>query len=168
MMNGSGRAGEMVIVGIGDERRRDDAVGLMIARELMGRALPDGVRVEIAGEEGFDLLAAIDGTSRAIILAAMRLGDEPGTVHALPPADAEARADYISAPGDVALIDVLELAAMRGGPDVLIVGIEPAEIMPGQTLSRQVQASVGAAAELVRDLATGDREWRFFARGDYG
>ena len=42
---------EVVVVGIGDERKRDDAVGLMIARELMERALPENVRVEVAGEE---------------------------------------------------------------------------------------------------------------------
>ncbi len=167
-MTGVGRTENVVIVGIGDERRRDDGAGVIMARELMERALPENVHVEIAGEEGFDLVAAIDGASRAIILAAMALGEEPGTVHALAPADAEARADYISAPGDVALIDVLELSAMRGGPDVLIVGIEPAEIVPGQTLHPQVQAAVGEAVEIARDLATGAREWRFFARGDYG
>lgn len=166
-MAGDERGQSVVIVGIGDERKRDDAVGLVIARELMERPLPENVRVEIAGEEGFDLLAAIDGAGRAIILAAIALGDEPGTVHALSPGDAEARADYISAPGEVALIDVLELSAMRGGPEVLIVGVEPAEIVPGQTLHPEVQASVGEAVEIARDLATGAREWRFFARGDF-
>lgn len=156
-----------MIAGIGDERKRDDAAGLMIARELMGRTLPENVRVEIAGDDSFDLVAAIDGASRAIILAAIALDDEPGTVHVLSPADAEARADYVSAPGNVALIDALELSKMRGGPDVLIVGIEPAEIVPGQTLHPAVQASIDKAAEIACDLATGAREWRFFARGDF-
>lgn len=158
---------EVVVVGIGDERKRDDAAGLMIARELMERTLPDNIRVEVAGEEGFDLVAAMDGAARAIILAALAVGDEPGTVHALSPGDAEARANYVSGPGEVALIDALELSKMRGGPNVLIVGIEPAEIVPGQTLHPEVQASVGEAAELALDLAKGNREWRFFARGDF-
>jgi len=167
-MNGDGQIAEVVIVAIGDERKRDDAAGLMIARELMARTLPEGVQIEIAGEEGIDVVASIDGAQRAIILAAVSLGDEPGTVHALSPADAEAQADYISKPGEVTLIDALELAAMRGGPEVLIVGIEPAEIVPGQTLHPAVEASLCEAAELVRGLASGAREWRFFARGDYG
>ncbi len=166
-MNGDGQTGEVVIVGIGDERQRDDAAGLMIANELNERTLPDNVRVEISGEEGLDLVATIDGAWRAIILAAISLGEEPGTVHALPPGEAEARANYVSAPGEIALIDALELSAMRGGPDVLIVGIEPAEIVPGQTLHAAVQASIGEAAELARDLASGAREWRFFARGGF-
>jgi hydrogenase maturation protease len=121
----------------------------------------------VAGDESFDLVAEMDGASRAIILAAISLGEEPGTVHALSPGDAASRADYISEPGEVTLIDALELSKMRGGPDVLIVGIEPAEIVPGQTLHPAVQASVGEAAEIALDLATGAREWRFFARGDF-
>jgi len=157
-----------VIVGIGDERRRDDAVGLAIAEELMQQPLPEGVRVEVAGTRGFDLAAALDDAEQAIVLAALQLGDEPGTIHALSPSDAEARADYISALGETQLIDALELSAMRGGPDVLIVGIEPAEIVPGSTLHPDVQASVAEAADLVRELAGGARDWRFFARGDYG
>ncbi|MGC9319705.1 MAG: hydrogenase maturation protease [Armatimonadota bacterium] len=158
------------IIGVGDERRRDDAVGLMIAEELQGELLPEEVTVHRAGTEGFDLAAALDDAECAIILTAMALGDEPGTIHALPPASAEAEADYISGLDDMALIDSLELAAMRmtNGPDILILGVEPAEIVPGSTLHPQVQASVSKAAELARELATGRREWRFFARGDYG
>lgn len=159
---------EVVIIGIGDERRRDDAVGLVIADELADRPLPGYVRVERASNSEFDLVAALSDATRAIVLAALQLGDEPGTVHCLSPEDAEAQADYISGPGEMALIDALELSAMNGGPDVLIVGIEPAEIVPGQTPHPEVQASVGEAAELAHGLATGAREWRFFARGDYG
>ncbi len=157
----------IVIVGIGDDRRRDDAAGLVIARELMARALPDYVRVALAGEEGLDLVATIDDAWRAIVLAAVTLGDTPGTVHALSPADAEARADHLSEPGEITLIDALELSKMRGGPEVVIVGIEPAEIVPGQTLHPTVQASVAEAAELAYELATGAREWRRYARVDF-
>lgn len=158
----------VVIIGIGDERRRDDAVGLVIAEELADRPMPGDVRIERAGHAEFDLVAALSDASRAIVLAALELGDEPGTVHCLSPEDAEAQADYISGSGDMALTDALELSSMRGGADVLIVGIEPAEIVPGQTPHPEVQASVGQAAELAHGLATGAREWRFFARGDYG
>lgn len=157
----------VVIVGIGDERRRDDAAGLAIARELMARALPGYVRVAIAGEEGLDLVAEIDDAWRAIVLAAVALGDAPGTVHALSPADAEARADHLSDPGEIALIDALELSRMRGGPEVVIVGIEPAEIVPGQTLHPAVQASVARAAELAYELATDGADWRRYAQVDF-
>ncbi len=166
-VDGEERSAEIVIVGIGDERKRDDAVGLAIARELLARALPECVRVEIAGSEGFDLIAAIEGARRAVILAAVALGDEPGTVRVLTPGDAEARADHISAPGEMQLSDALELSAMLGGPEVLIVGVEPAEIVPGQTLHPLVQAAVCEAADLAYELATGALEWRHFARKQY-
>lgn len=150
----------VVIVGIGDDRRRDDAAGLVIARELMARELPENVRVAIAGDEGLDLVAEIADAWRAIVLAAVALGDEPGTVHELSPTDAEARADHLSEPGEITLIDALELSRMRGGPEVVIVGIEPAEVVPGQALHPSVEASVAQAAELAYQLATGARDWR--------
>ena len=147
-------AGDTVIIGIGDERRRDDGVGIAVARALAEGELPAGVRVEEAGREGFDLLAAIDGTERVIILAAMRLGDAPGAIHVLSPADAEARANYLSPLGTMALADALELALMIGSrPEVLIVGVEPAEIVPGHTLNAEVAAAVQRAAGIARELA---------------
>jgi hydrogenase maturation protease len=154
-----------MIVAIGDARRRDDAVGIAVAEELRDSLLPEDVRVEIAHTEGFDLVAAIAGAQRAIILAAIALGEKPGTVHVLTPADAEARADYVSGLGEMSLIDLLELAALRGGPEVLLIGIEPAEIVPGQTLHPSVATSVGEAAQLARDIAAGRQDWRLFAGG---
>lgn len=152
--------GITVIIGIGNERRRDDAVGIAIVRELLTRNLPPEVRIEEAGTVGFDLTTALEGVERAIITAAVGLGATPGTVHVLSPADAEARADYISPLGTMTLIDALELATLVGAtPRTLIVGIEPAEIVPGQTLSRTVQQAVGHAAEIVLKVATSDELW---------
>lgn len=146
--------GDTVIIGIGDERRRDDGVGLAIARQLAGSELPPGVRVEEAGHQGFDLPAALQEAARAVVLAAAKLGAPPGTVHVLSPTDAEARADYLSSAGAMALIDALELATMLGAtPEVLIVGVEPAEIVPGRTLSRPVADAVARAAEMALMVA---------------
>lgn len=147
--------GDTVIIGIGDERRRDDGAGLAIARKLAAGELPPGVRVEEAGHEGFDLPAALEDAARAVILAAVELGDAPGAVHVISPADAEARADYVSCAGAMTLVDALELAALLGrSPEVVIVGVEPAEIAPGVTLSPAVAAAVDRAAEVAANLAT--------------
>jgi len=152
--------GETVIIGIGNERRRDDGVGLAVARLLAAGELPPGVRVEEA-RDGFDLAAELEGAARAIIIGAAKLGAPPGSIHVLSPADAEARADYLSAPGEMTLIDALEMAALVGAaPKALIVGVEPAEIVPGHTLSRDVERSVRAAAEVTLELARDDGAWR--------
>ena len=152
--------GDVVIIGIGNERRRDDAVGLAVTRLLAAGELPPRVRVEEA-RQGFDLAAELEGAARAIIIAAAKLGAPPGSIHVLPPADAEARADYLSATGAMTLIDELEMAALVGTrPRVLIVGVEPAEIVPGMTLSRDVGRSVRAAAEVALELAADEGAWR--------
>ncbi len=152
--------GDTVIIGIGDERRRDDGVGPAVARVLREGSLPRGVRVQEA-REGLDLTAELEGVGRAIIIAAAKLGAPPGSIHVLSSTDAEARADYLSAPETMTLIDALEMAALIGAaPEVLIVGIEPAEIVPGHTLSRDVKRSVRAAAEVVLELAGDEGAWR--------
>ena len=151
---------DRVIIGTGNERRRDDGVGLAVARLLAAGELPPGVRVEEA-REGFDLAGEIEAAARAIIIVAANLGAPPGSIHVLSPADAEARADYLSATGEMTLIDALEMAALVGvRPQALILGVEPAEIVPGQTLSREVARSVRAAAEVALELATDEGAWR--------
>lgn len=143
-----------VIIAVGNERRRDDGVGLAVARLLATRDLPAGVRVEEAVPEGLDLATALEGAARAVIVAAVKLGAPPGTIHVLSPADAEARADYISSLGTLTLVDALELTAMLGvKPEVVIVGVEPAEIVPGQTLSPLVSDAVRRAADIALELA---------------
>ncbi len=152
--------GQTVIIGIGNERRRDDAIGLAVARLLAAGELPEGVRVEEAWS-AMDLLTVIDDAPRAIVLAAVQLGSPPGSIHVLSPADAEARADYISLLGEMPLVDALGLGGLIGvRPQALIVGVEPTEIVPGMTLSRDVKRSVRAAAEVALELAADDGAWR--------
>jgi len=150
-----------VIVGIGNERRRDDGVGIAVARLLAAGELPPTVRVEEAAARSFDLPVALEGAARAIILAAVALGDEPGAVHVLSPADAEARADYLSPVGTMALMDALGLGGLIDvRPEALVVGVEPAEIAPGHTLTREVRPAVATAAQVALEVATSDAAWR--------
>ncbi|MGD9498132.1 MAG: hydrogenase maturation protease [Armatimonadota bacterium] len=146
-------SGEGVIVGIGNQRRRDDGVGLAVARLLAAGALPPGVRVaEVL--EGLGLAAELEDAARAIVIAAAKLGAPPGSIHVLSPADAEARAEYLTSPGGMTVIDALEMAALVGAaPQVAIVGVEPAEIVPGHTLSPEVEAAVPRAAQVALELA---------------
>lgn len=147
-----------VTVGIGDPRRRDDAVGLAVARQLATEALPPHHTV-VALDREFDLMSSLSGFGRAVVVAAVQLGDDPGTIHLLNPEEAEATAHYISRAGNMALSDAIELSRMLGGPEVVIIGVEPAEIVPGQTLHPKVAAAVPEAAELARSLAEDAAQW---------
>ncbi len=149
-----------VIIGIGNERRRDDGVGIAVARLLAAGELPPAVRTEEA-REGFDLAAELEGAARAIIIAAAKLGAPPGSIHVLSPADAEARADYVSLLGEMPLIDALGLGGLIDvRPEALVVGVEPAEIAPGHTLTREVRPAVATAAQVALEVAPSAAAWR--------
>ena len=69
------------IIGVGNDWRGDDAVGLVAARCL--RASVSGVRVlELDGDPG-TLLDAWASAGEAIVIDAVRSGAAPGTIHRL-------------------------------------------------------------------------------------
>jgi hydrogenase maturation protease len=107
----------VVVIGVGNEYRRDDGVGLAVASAVQAR-VPPGVRVVCTDGEPSRLLDAWSGVRLAIVVDAAHgaRGDavEPGTVrittgpgarggtassHALGVADAVEAADLGSGPG---------------------------------------------------------------------
>jgi hydrogenase maturation protease len=64
----------IVVIGLGNAYRGDDAVGLILARRIAARAIPGvGVRIEMSG---LDVLKTWQGADVAIIIDAMDLGEQ--------------------------------------------------------------------------------------------
>lgn len=76
-----------LILGLGNELLRDDAVGILAARTLKER-LKDTVDVIESSLSGMALLDLFIGYERAIIIDAVKTGQSPvGTISQLSPAD---------------------------------------------------------------------------------
>jgi hydrogenase maturation protease len=73
---------EFLVIGIGNEYRDDDALGILAVRELRRRDIPDLRVLEMDGE-GAALIEAWRGAERVIIVDAIKSGDVPGTIHRL-------------------------------------------------------------------------------------
>ncbi|ETX05225.1 MAG: hypothetical protein ETSY2_24230 [Candidatus Entotheonella gemina] len=72
------------VIGIGNDARGDDAVGLEVARRLQ-HDLPEGVTIrEICGE-GLSLLDRWQDTDAVIVIDASYSGAAPGSIHRLEP-----------------------------------------------------------------------------------
>ncbi len=69
----------IVIIGIGNDFRSDDGVGLAVAREFAGLNLQN-VRVVEGVADGTDLLDAWNGADAACIIDCVLSGAPPGTV----------------------------------------------------------------------------------------
>jgi len=69
-----------VVIGVGNDFRRDDGAGLAVAGRLRGR-VPGGVSVVECEQEPSRLLDAWSGADRAFVVDACSGGGPAGTVH---------------------------------------------------------------------------------------
>ncbi len=147
----------ILVIGVGNEYRSDDAVGLVVARRL--RQLPLGnVTVIEASGEGTDLMESWKAADTVIIVDAASSGAKPGTIHRI-----DARAQRIPtgllrySTHAFSVGEAVELArAMnRLPPRMVVFGVEGERFDEGTVLSRVVQGSVDAVVDLVlRQLRT--------------
>ena len=72
----------ILIVGIGNEYRSDDGVGLVVARELQARELPHILATERSGD-GTELMEMWKTADTAILIDAVSSGAKPGTIYRL-------------------------------------------------------------------------------------
>jgi hydrogenase maturation protease len=74
-----------LVVCVGNELIADDAIGYEVYTRLLSMDLPSNARIEFAGVGGLALLDYLTGEERAMIVVdAVQLGADPGTIHCLP------------------------------------------------------------------------------------
>lgn len=142
------------IIGLGNELRGDDAVGILVARRLR-QEIGDRVEVVEAEMAGVDLVELMNGADVAILIDAACSGQAPGTIHRL-----DASADSISGPifphssHAIGTADALELARAMGvlPATVIVYGVEAENTEAGQRLSPPVAKALNqVVARIVQD-----------------
>ena len=138
----------MMVIGLGNEFRHDDAIGLIAARRLRERGVP-------AEEHEGDLAILIDRWKRAdglILIDAVTSGAAPGTVHRL---DVSAsplnREVFKSSTHALGLADAVELSRTLGTlpARVFVFGVEVRDLSAGVGLSPEVERALPALLEEV-------------------
>ena len=150
-----GGAPAIRLIGVGNEFRADDGVGLSIVRALQRHAL-SGVATRETTGDGADLLEAWRGAQAVFLFDAVRSGAPPGTVHRWDagqgPLPARAFRHSTHALG---VADAIELARALGElpPRVVVYGVEAAKFGPGCGLSPVVaRAEAEVVARVLEDL----------------
>jgi hydrogenase maturation protease len=146
----------VLVAGVGNVFRGDDAFGVEVVRRLAARPLPAGVRVADFGTRGHDLAYAIlDGYDAVVLADAAARGGAPGTLYTLEP---DANAPDAPGPAGTHGVDlpaVFGLVRAMGGtlPRLVLVGCEPADLGTDEDgamgLSPAVAAAVDRAVGLV-------------------
>ncbi|MFE3327032.1 hydrogenase maturation protease [Streptomyces sp. NPDC059176] len=151
-----------VVVGIGNDFRRDDGVGPVVVETLRSRAsvgaLPAGTELRSCGGDPVRLIEWWDDAEFAVVVDAARVRPGyPGRVHRLEPGPGQpARFPTTSSHG-FGLIEAWRLAQVLGRlPRRLVVhAVEIADASVGMGLSPGVAAAVpyvsdGVVSEIVR------------------
>ncbi len=147
--------GRVLVAGIGNIFLADDGFGVSVAQRLAREELPRYVKLMDIGIRGVHLAyELLEDYDLAILIDAMPLGAEPGTVRLVEPDPEPANLDV---PPDAHRMDpqaVFHYLASLGGTSarILIVGCQPGTIAEEIGLTPAVEAAVEEAAQLVRDL----------------
>jgi hydrogenase maturation protease len=142
-----GRVAPVLVLAVGNILLGDDGVGQRLLSELGALAGRWGGAVELVdgGTQGMALLGFLTGRRAVVLLDAVAVGAAPGAVHRL-----HDQAVFAAAPRagmtthEASAVELLRAAALVGElPDeVVVVGVEPANLETGVGLSQVVEANI--------------------------
>jgi len=142
---------KILIVGIGNEWRGDDAAGLLAVRRISRERLPTATFLEHKGD-ATELMENWQQAEMVFLIDAVQSGAPAGTIHRL---DAVNEQIHLSKPDcsshGLGLAEAVELARAMGKlpPILLIYGIEAGTFATGNAISREVNAAVEQVAKQI-------------------
>jgi len=149
-------AGRRVVIGVGNEYRRDDGIGPRVLAELARSGPPPGVDLRLGDGDAARMLDLWAGAELAVVVDALRsAGGAPGTwaefdvavADDLPPTGT-AGTHAIEVGSTVELGRLLDRMPAR----LVVVAVRGVEYGFGADLSPAVEAAVARVAERVRGL----------------
>jgi hydrogenase maturation protease len=148
--------GRVVVIGVGNALRGDDAAGLAVAEEIRASA-PDDVAVRVCEEEPSRLIDAFGDAEVAFLVDAVSTGAPPGTVHRFDASDAPVPSlELRSSTHALGIGETLELARTLGRLPrrTVVFGIEGTDFVARDGMTPAVAAGVAqAATTLLEEVA---------------
>ena len=141
----------VLVIGVGNPYRGDDAVGLFIARQIWAK-VPDNVEVHENFGEVSGLIELFKNAGTVIIVDAVSSGSEPGEIFRFDAALEKIPAHYFRfSTHAFGIAEVIELTRTLGllPPKVIVYGIEGREFGIGEGLSPEVE---GAAQKVLESI----------------
>ncbi len=128
----------IAVVGLGNPLLTDEGVGIRVVEALGNRPIPAGVVILDLGAGGLCVLHEIAGRQKVIFVDCAFMGEAPGTLRRFTPEEAKSRKVQPRLSlheGD--LFQTLDLARDLGEcpEEIVLFGIEPASVAPGDRLS---------------------------------
>ena len=145
-------AARTLILGVGNLLVCDDGVGLRVLERLAATYdLPDEVQTLDGGTLGLDLLYYLEGVDNLLLIDALEMEAEPGTLRRLEGDDVPAFLSLKMSPHHIGVPDMLAAAKLMDlyPRRVVLWGIQPGLLETGLDLSPPVAAQVDVVVEKV-------------------
>ena len=153
-----------LILGVGNLLLSDEGVGLRVLERLAATCdLPEGVQTLDGGTLGLDLLYYLEGVENLVIIDAVEMGKEPGTLLRLEGDEVPAFLSVKMSPHQIGIPDMLFAAKLKDlyPRNVVLWGVQPGVLDAGLDLSPPVAVRVD---ELVEKVVDELRRWGVEAR----
>ena len=148
---------KVLVLGIGNPLRSDDGVGIHVVESLRGENL--GHKIDIQeGLSGLDILGAISGYERIIIVDAIKSGADPGTIYKLSLNDLQEQQPlHAFSTHDVDIPTMLKLGRDlypgKMPEDIVIIAVEAQDIETfSETCTPQVEKAIREVVHLIKEL----------------
>ena len=144
------RAGNLLVLGIGNLLMGDEGVGVHVVRHLEQCGVPPGVEVLDGGTGSFLLLDPMQCARKVILIDATLDGNPTGSVRRLTPRFSKDYPRTLTA-HDIGLKDLLDTFYLLDHPvDVVLFAISIGSLQEvGTVLSSEIEARVPEFAQLV-------------------
>ena len=142
---------ETLVIGVGNARRRDDAVGVLVAENIRKQAL-DGVNVVIESGEGAALIERFSQAERVIIVDAVQADGAVGTIYRFDACRQKIPSRFFNySTHQFGVAEAIEMArALEALPPQLIVyGIEGRSFEFGSELAPEVKQAANELTEKI-------------------
>lgn len=141
-----------IVICIGNELIADDAVGFEIFNRLAGC----NARLEYCSVGGIDLLPMLEGETDLVVVDAVQLGAEPGSVHVVPWESLPHDSSAISSHG-LGLRETIEIGTLlypeRMPERMTLVGIEGRCFnLTREYMTTEVEAAIDTAVSIIKKL----------------
>ena len=137
---------DVVVIGLGNLLLSDEGIGVHLIRRLSERQdkFPLVEFID-AGTGGMNVLHLIANRKKAVVIDCVKMGKKPGTIKRFEPTDVQTtkKMSHFSL-HEADILRIIELSRQLGEcPDkIVIFGIEPESLEPGQKLSKTLSDGI--------------------------
>jgi hydrogenase maturation protease len=144
---------KIMVIGIGNEFRGDDAAGLRVVRQLREKPLAGVEFCEQSGE-ATALMETMSQADTVILVDAVQSGAEAGKIHRYDASEQAMPAQFLRcSTHNFSVHDSIEMARALENlpPRLMVYGIEGSNFEPGAELSPEVHTAIDKTVERINE-----------------